>query len=217
MNHKPKIAILGRKEYTHRYEAALRRQEVMAQTLLCTGCLNDYDALILPGGGDITPAFFGQQNTASNNIDTELDILQIQALELFIKKEKPVLGICKGMQVINIFFGGTILQHLPQAQAHAYHDGDLYHETTALPGSFLHQIYGPCFVTNSAHHQGIDLLGRDLLCIQKSADGVMEGICHHTLPIWGVQWHPERLSPDAANPDVIHGDLLFKLFLNYLS
>lgn len=214
-----KAAIVGRSQFTANYEAALRSFRVNTQTVLSTGELQTYDLLILPGGGDITPAFFGQKNKGSGNIDTELDILQIQALDLFVRLKKPVLGICKGMQLINVFFGGNIRQHLPTASSHAYRDQDQYHSTHALPGSTLHRLYGECFTVNSAHHQGIDVPGRQLEITQTAPDGVAEGIEHSALPILGVQWHPERLmkrAPSGAQTkkDAVNGSLLFQEFLS---
>lgn len=208
-----KAAIVGRAQFTSNYEASLRSFNVDAQTILSTGELQKYDLLLLPGGGDITPAFFGQKNKGSMDIDTELDILQIQALDLFVRSGKPILGICKGMQLINIFFGGNIRQHLPTASTHAYKDGDRYHSTRALPGCTLHRLYGEYFTVNSAHHQGIDSVGRHLKIIQTAPDGVAEGIEHATLPILGVQWHPERLMAEQKK-DAVNGSLLFQEFLS---
>ena len=95
-------AIVGRSKDTLNYEKALDAMGVHYLTTMDPGKLSDMDALLLPGGGDITPAFFGQKNHGSRNIDIELDIIQLQALDIFYKARKPVLGICKGMQVINV-------------------------------------------------------------------------------------------------------------------
>lgn len=149
--------------------------------------------LVLPGGGDIVPELFGQTNQGSVDIDATLDCLQLKLLGEFCKQGKPVLGICKGMQVINVYFGGTILQHLPTAYTHAYQNGDQYHMTIATKDSLLSKIYSSHFSVNSAHHQGIDRLGRDLVAIQFAEDEVVEGLVHKELPIIGVQWHPERM------------------------
>lgn len=209
-----KAAIVGRNQFTSNYEKALHSLGVHAHTLLSTGKLQNFDLLVLPGGGDITPAFFGQKNKGSRDIDTELDILQIQALDLFVRQQKPVLGICKGMQLINIFFGGSIKQHLPTASVHEYLNGDQYHLTQALPGSALQKLYGDRFVVNSAHHQGIDLPGKLLKVTQTCDDGVIEGIEHLSLPILGVQWHPERLMENKKPNDTVSGVPLFQEFLS---
>lgn len=194
MENNHKIAILGRKKFTVNYERFLTENSFEPVTTLNPGEAASCRGLILPGGGDITPAFFGEKNKGSRNIDTELDILQFQALELALRQGVPILGICKGMQLINIAFGGTILQDMPEAKLHLDSDRDLYHDTFIVEDSILHTLYGDRAMVNSAHHQCIHQVGNGLNIIQTScADGCPEAICHQTLPVLGLQWHPERL------------------------
>lgn len=189
-----KIAILGRPKYTTNYERFLSENSFVPLVTLNPGEAAACDGLILPGGGDITPAFFGQKNKGSRNIDTELDILQFHALELCLNNNLPILGICKGMQLINVAFGGTIVQDMENRHLHQTTDLDLYHDTTIAPCSFLYSLYGKTARVNSCHHQCIARLGKGLNVLQKSCDDECpEAICHETLPILGVQWHPERL------------------------
>lgn len=195
-----KAAIAGRPQFTSNYESILQDLNISPIVTLSHGELEHCDLLILPGGGDITPAFFGQKNKGSKNIDTELDILQIQALDLFVRLKRPILGICKGMQLIHVYFGGNICQHLPTASLHEYREGDQLHMTEAVSESVLGKLYGSHFIVNSAHHQGIVLPVRQLMVIQTADDGVIEGIQHTDLPIIGVQWHPERLLPPPQSP-----------------
>ena len=82
-------AIAGRNQFTKNYEDALHSFGIQTQTGLSLGELKSCDALILPGGGDITPAFFGQKNKGSRNIDTELDIIQLQILDFFVRHQNP--------------------------------------------------------------------------------------------------------------------------------
>lgn len=216
------IAVVGRSKDTLNYEKALDAMGIRYLTTMDPGKLPDMDALLLPGGGDITPAFFGQKNHGSRNIDIELDIIQLQALDIFYKAQKPVLGICKGMQIINVYFGGTITQHIKESPRHAWENGDKLHSTSMRENSFLGKIYGKSMITNSAHHQAIDRLGRELRVIQTADDGIIEGIVHDKLPILGVQWHPERQffsqgnCPFASNPadEPADGRLLFSYFLS---
>ena len=91
-----KLVILGRKSQTGNYETFFSKLPARTVTTLVPGEVTSCDALILPGGGDITPAFFGEKNKGSRTVDTELDILQFQALDTAIAAGIPVIGICKG-------------------------------------------------------------------------------------------------------------------------
>lgn len=189
-----RIAIIGRKTETKNYVDYVKDMDLEPCVTLNPGALAGCDALLLPGGGDITPAFFGERNKGSENIDTELDILQLQALEYAAKRRMPVLGICKGLQIINVGLGGNIIQDMPTAKFHKYAGGDQYHSTVITPGSWLYGLYGADCIVNSAHHQSIDRLGSGLKAVQFCPyDGCIEAIAHSALPILGVQWHPERI------------------------
>lgn len=207
-----KVGIVGRKKDTGNYEAFLDRHRVPHLTSLSISDLSTCQNLIFPGGGDITPAFFGERDRGSRCVDTELDILQLQALEYGIQRRIPILGICKGMQIINVGLGGGIIQDLPTADCHRYLDADQYHEVRNLPESFLHRLYGESMTVNSAHHQGLGRLGKGLQVVSRCpADSCIEGICHKSLPVIGVQWHPERLNPARTE---IKGALLLSYFLS---
>lgn len=209
-----KIAILGRKKDTRNYERYVTGIPATPIVTLNPGELTSCDGLILPGGGDITPAFFGEHNTDSMNIDTELDILQLQALDFCLRGHMPVLGICKGMQLINVSFGGTIIQNLDTAACHKYCGKDQYHTTNILPSSCLFPLFGPTAIVNSAHHQAVKNLGKGLLPIQWCpSDNCIEAIVHDHLPILGLQWHPERL--DATQTSVT-GEKILSLFTSWI-
>ena len=204
-----KIAILGRKKDTVNYENFVRKISATPLTTLNPGEVTSADALILPGGGDITPAFFGEHINGSHDIDTELDILQFQALEYAVRQKLPVLGICKGMQLINVSFGGTLVQDMPTSDIHRYKGADQYHMTTISPDSCLYDLYGKEACVNSAHHQCVRVLGNNLKAIQWCPeDNCVEAIAHNTLPILGLQWHPERLK---TNETMIQGEALLAL------
>lgn len=194
-----KIAIIGRKPDTVNYVRYVQLQGHTPIVTLELGDVAHCHCLLLPGGGDITPVFFGEKNRGSRSIDTELDILQLQALDFCIKKRVPVLGICKGIQVINVGFGGTLYQDMPTAELHSYDGCDKYHDTTIEKDSWLHELYGDRAVVNSAHHQAIRALGNGLRAIQRCPqDDCIEAIVHRELPILGVQWHPERIDSRRA-------------------
>lgn len=174
-------------------------------------------ALILSGGGDVSPALYGEENTACFGVDEARDAAEYRLIEAYLRAGKPILGICRGQQILNVWFGGSLAQHLREADAHVpTKAGDSAHETTALPGSFPAGLYGERFRVNSAHHQGIASLAPALEAVQWSADGVIEACRHKTLPVWSVQWHPERMCLGRARADTVDGGALFRRFLQML-
>lgn len=206
----PSVAILGRSPDTENYENILRKLGIPYHTTLDPEAAETATHLLLPGGGDITPAFFGQSDHGSLHIDTELDILQFQALSRFVAQKKPVLGICKGLQLINVHFGGDITQHIDTADRHKWTGRDqmhyVYHSNVSRT-DFFYQLYGSSALVNSAHHQAINRPGKDLIPVCRAGDNVIEGLMHTSLPILAVQWHPERLPENA-------GESLFGYFLS---
>lgn len=210
-----KIAIVGRKADTKNYIKYVQSIGALPLVTLHPTEITSCNGLILPGGGDITPAFFGERNHGSRNIDTELDIIQLQALDTALHSRIPVLGICKGMQIINVGLGGTIYQNLPTADIHRYTNADQYHPSHITEDSWLHKLYGNTAIINSAHHQGLKTLGSGLRAVQYcSIDHCIEAISHRHLPLWGVQWHPERLNEKLAG---ITGQQVLIYFSSFLS
>ena len=101
--------------------------------------LSQFDGLLIPGGEDIDPARYGQENTGCRTIDPVMDELQFHALDIFVKAGKPVLGICNGMQMINIYFGGDLIQDIPSKQRHQRNAGkDSWHG--AAPDSWFSHL-----------------------------------------------------------------------------
>ena len=210
-----KIAIIGRPADTANY---IRFVQSVATPLVTL----DMDAasccqgLLFPGGGDIAPAFFGEENHGSRNIDTQLDILQLQAFDLAVKKGLPVLGICKGLQVINVALKGTLIQNLepPVGERHRYDGEDKYHKSVISKATWLHRLYGGETIVNSAHHQAIDRLGKGLSVVSRCPlDDCIEAVAHESLPIIGVQWHPERIDFEKSGTD---GGKVLKYFLELI-
>jgi len=221
-----RIAIVGREKQTVNYQKALDLFALNYEVTLSTGNLSKFDALLLPGGGDIDPNLLGEPNEGSKNIDRELDLLQFQALNLFVKSKKPILGICKGFQLIQLYFGAHLIQDLPLPSIHPVQENgtDSMHPVHSYPlASVLtaHRFPADDFpgkiMVNSAHHQGIQKDGRYLYPFQKAEDGITEAVCHETLPILAFQWHPERmlLNPDRKSKET--GRLAFTYFLSLLS
>lgn len=177
-----------------------------------------YDGLVLPGGGDISPSLLCCPDRGSRNIDEPLDRMQFSLLHAFTEAGKPVLGICKGLQIINAGFGGTIIQNLRPASLdiHAWDGRDRIHQTKAAKGTFLHRLYGSRPVVNSAHHQAAGSIGRGLRVAQYAEDFVVEALYHECLPLFAVQWHPERLCFSQAGDGTEDGSLLLSYFLSLL-
>ena len=148
------------------------------------------DALLLPGGGDVDPRRYGQEIDGSENIDPDRDARELALIDAFRGAGKPILGICRGHQLINVAFGGTLHQHI---EGHSRIDGrDRIHASRTLD-PLLTRLYGERFPVNSAHHQSVDRLAPGFEAVQWADDGTVEAMRHRTLPIFSVQWHPERL------------------------
>ena len=208
------IVILGRPKFTANYERFFGQLPVRVCVSMEPSLPRDCCGLVLPGGGDISPDLFGETDQGSRDIDRKLDLAQLEALDCALMRSLPVFGICKGMQLINVALGGTILQDMPGDQIHPYVNADSYHDTFIRPGTFLEKCYGRSMRVNSAHHQRIQKAGRGLQLIQWcSQDGCPEALAHDTLPVFGVQWHPERLSADQ-NP--LTGTPLLNYFFSLL-
>ena len=177
----------------------------------------DFDGLLLPGGDDVDPANYGQKMLGAVDIDPPLDELQLAVIDSFFQAKKPIFGICRGHQLLNVYFGGTLIQDLPGGKIHDWDKGkseDKAHETIALPGTWVEKLYGQRFVTNSAHHQAVDALGRGLTVDQRALDGVIEGMHHENGLVFSVQWHPERMCFAHQRSDTVDGAAVLRFFLS---
>ncbi|MDR1692871.1 MAG: gamma-glutamyl-gamma-aminobutyrate hydrolase family protein [Oscillospiraceae bacterium] len=151
---------------------------------------NEFDALLLPGGGDIAPERFGcaPLTNGSEKLDVPRDELEFSLLRRFLQSQgKPIFGICRGMQVINVALGGTLWQDLPSqcGLIHSSEAGEpLRHPVTTETGDTL--------LVNSYHHQAVREAGRGLRVTARSGDGIAEALGDGTGRIRAVQWHPEK-------------------------
>lgn len=181
----------------------------------CPEAVTEYDGLILCGGNDIGPSYYGEEINGAVNIDEKRDFSEFNLVKAFIEAGKPVMGICRGCQLLNIAFGGTLYQDIDNAKEHSsFSDYDLIHTVQAKENSFLSELYGESFWVNSFHHQAVNKLGKDLEITAIASDGkTVEGIKHKTLPIFGVQWHPERMAFSKRRDDTVDGRLLFEYFI----
>ena len=176
---------------------------------------SSYSGLLLAGGEDMDPTLFGQENRGSRGIDRARDQAELALLDAFCQAGRPVLAICRGLQVVNVWLGGGLIQDLgPElVPFHQRDGGDQLHLIRAEKGTLLHQLYGPVFPVNSSHHQGLGRLGRGLRGTAWSEDGVVESVEHKTLPLVCVQFHPERMTGALARTDTVDGGALFRVFL----
>lgn len=210
----PRILLSGKHNLQYYVDAVTAAGGEATAKYLPEICL-DYDGLILCGGGDIDPAYYHQEMDGSANIDRQRDAVEFALLKAFVDAGKPVLGICKGHQVINVFFGGSLYQDLPEKHLHTSgKDFDLIHPITATKNSVLRKLYGPTFVVNSSHHQAIDRLGDGLVATAHWNDTYIEAFEHCSLPVYGVQWHPERMCVNKKRTDTIDGIKVFEWFLD---
>lgn len=174
-----------------------------------------YAGLVLAGGADMDPAFFGQVNWASRGIDRARDEAELALLDWFLSRGRPVLGICRGHQVANVWAGGDLIQDLGEALV-PLHSGeiDLVHPVEAEEGSLLCRLYGKGFCVNSSHHQGVGRLGKRLRVTACTENGVIEAMEHESLPLITTQFHPERMTGRLARPDTVDGGAIFREFIN---
>ncbi|MFO7714897.1 gamma-glutamyl-gamma-aminobutyrate hydrolase family protein [Desulfosarcina sp.] len=154
---------------------------------------------LFPGGNDIDPSFYNETPVPElGAVNKDLDLFQMAVLKLAIAQEKPVLAICRGIQLVNVFLGGTLVQDIPSQigdpfLTHLQDDMDTDHPIDIEPGSRLHQLFGPHIVVNSRHHQSVKEPGKGFVVTARAPDGVIEAAEHKNLPIDMVQWHPERM------------------------
>ena len=152
------------------------------------------------GGGDISPTLMGENPMdTSSPTDIRTDKFHLSFLKLLLDHNRPVLGICRGMQLINVACGGTIYQDLSFAHTPAFchmqntlERSDIFHTVIFQKNSMLYNIFEESVDTNSFHHQAIQTPGNDLVIVGETSDHVPEAIesCRHSF-VAGVQWHPE--------------------------
>lgn len=165
--------------------------------------VDDCDGVILSGGVDIHPKYYGQSihypGAPEKGFETHRDDFEFSVLETSLKKNIPVLGICRGLQLINVFCGGTLIQDLGNKNAtHESQISDRRHNVKLEQGTTLHKVVKVDSGTvSSAHHQAIDKLGNNLVANSYAEDSVIEGIewenGYNKPFMLALQWHPERM------------------------
>jgi putative glutamine amidotransferase len=164
--------------------------------------LDSLDGLVLTGGRDVDPAMYGQQaHPATDAPARDRDAWEFTLLQEALRRGLPVLGICRGAQVLNVALGGTLHQHVPDVVGHIRHQqGNAVFNTSAIqtvPGTRLAALLGESTEAQCYHHQAIAELGQGLLASAWDPDGVIEGIEMPGAPfVLAVQWHPEERLDD---------------------
>jgi len=185
------------------------------------------DGFLFQGGiDDVAPERYNEKplNAKKWPGDKVRDAFEFKVLEFALKKEKPVMAICRGHQLLNVFFGGTLYQDIPtQFKTEIIHDdpeiySNINHKIKLAPGTFFEEKHrsNPCRSVNSIHHQAIKELGKDLETLATSEDGLIEAI-HWTgsVPgkVMGMQWHPEYFHD--SNTPLISKDIVYDHFLSF--
>lgn len=198
------------------YENAVRAAGGDVVTRYCPEVDLSFDGLLLTGGGDVDPARYGHEDGGSLLIDPERDRTELALVTAYLAAGKPILGICRGLQVLNVALGGTLIQDLgeDQNQFHRRIEADKVHPILAQSNSLLHTLYGSTFPVNSAHHQAADLPGRDVIFTAHSESGVVESLEVPGKPVLCVQFHPERMTGAHAHPDTVDGGAIFRWFVS---
>ncbi len=163
-----------------------------------TTALPDIDGLLLPGGWDVDPELYDESKHAKTGpIDRELDETELRLFRQARDKHLPVLGICRGQQVINVAMGGSLLQHIEDHEVRAHGRRHLAHTIEVDQSSELGQAVGKRTIkVNSLHHQAIRRLAPGLQQTAQGEDGTVEGVESDDGLIVAVQCHPEELAAD---------------------
>lgn len=167
--------------------------------------------VVITGGQDVHPTCWGGDSSVVRDVDPrddpmvhdcDRDEFEIALVRAALDRNIPILGVCRGLQVLNVALGGTLIEDLPVdsvehlSASPPLTDGADDHKVTFEPGSIAEKLFGSSAVTNSWHHQAVDRCGTGLVVTGRAADGVVEAIELPGSPVLGVQWHPEWMERD---------------------
>lgn len=160
--------------------------------------LDDYissiEGLLLTGGGDIDPEYYGEKMDGSIRIDERRDAFELSLFKKAMEKGIPILGICRGIQIINVAAGGSLHQHIENHNRIDPDGNPRFHNVNITPNTSFHRIFGvPALETNTVHHQSVKATAPGFRVSAVSGDGTIEAIESERGFVIGVQWHPEEL------------------------
>lgn len=181
------------------------------------------DGFLFCGGGDITPLLFGEEpQTGNGRTDITIDLFQIRLMKRILKSRKPVLAICRGMQILSVACGGTIwqdislipgqtLDHMQQSASRS----EVSHRIRTERSSLLREYIGSCLFVNSFHHQAVNSPGKNVAISARAQDGTIEAveIKGHPFAI-GVQWHPECMYRSSSEMRKLFHEFVLHSLIN---
>lgn len=203
---------------------AVESESLVKRTdLSLRGYAEALDGLVLQGGNDLAPQTYGEAPLKPEwHGDRVRDRYEMDLVDRFVQAGKPVLGICRGCQLLNVAFGGTLYQDIPTQRPDNVGHLDLahyerqFHEVCLVPGTRLAGLYAGRTTTtvNSIHHQAVKDLGRDLIVEAQAADGLIEAIrWRGPSYVFGMQWHPEFMALGRLHENQLDGHPILNDYL----
>ena len=165
------------------------------------------DGMVLLGGGDVSPTRYNQtERSQLFGVNEFIDDFEIAAVRYALRRNIPILAICRGHQILNVALGGTLIQHLPTTVEHR----DTMHEVQLVPGSLPALAMSTNTpLVHSFHHQAIETVAPDLTVVGTFHDGTIEAVQHSTAQwVVGVQWHPEDTAAEDAPNQGLFNELI---------
>lgn len=176
------------------------------------------DGVIITGGADVNPLMYGEMwHITQGEADSARDIFDIQLITSAVEREIPILGICRGCQIINVALGGTLYQDNMEAGSHVgvhvqkNRKAFASHMINIDKDSFLYEVCGEKYPVNSFHHQSVKEPGNGIKVVATAPDGIVEAIQHESKFIWACQFHPEMMHEKDAKMQEIFNRFIKKV------